>query len=100
MAAAIWSCPTSVMLDYPFASFVRFLRNHGLLKVVDRPQWYTVAGGAREYVNRLAGTCTSHILPRVHSSFWRGKHRIGSSISCHSRRYTAIARKFAALNGN
>ena len=56
MAAAIWSCPTRLMLDYPFASFARFFRNHGLLKVVDRPQWYTVAGGAREYVNRLSTT--------------------------------------------
>ncbi len=56
MAAAIWSCPTHLMLDYPFASFARFFRNHGLLKVVDRPQWYTVNGGAREYVNRLAAT--------------------------------------------
>jgi len=56
MAAAIWSCPTRLMLDYPFASFARFFRNHGLLKVVDRPQWYTVAGGAREYVKRLSAT--------------------------------------------
>ena len=54
MAAAIWSCPTRAMLDFPFASFARFFRNHGLLKVVDRPQWYTVPGGARQYVTKLA----------------------------------------------
>ncbi len=53
MAAAIWSCPTRAMLDYPFASFARFFRNHGLLKLTDRPQWRTVAGGARQYVDRL-----------------------------------------------
>ncbi len=56
MAAAIWSCPTQLMFDYPFASFARFFRNHGLLEVVDRPQWFTVAGGAREYVKRLSAT--------------------------------------------
>ncbi len=56
MAAAIWSCPTKVMLEYPFASFARFFRNHGLLQVTDRPQWYTVAGGARQYVTKLAGS--------------------------------------------
>ncbi len=53
MAAAIWSCPTRTMLDYPFASFARFFRNHGLLDLTNRPQWRTVAGGARHYVERL-----------------------------------------------
>ncbi len=54
MAGAIWSCPTSEMLDYPLASFARFCLNHGLLQVTNRPQWYTVDGGSREYVQRLA----------------------------------------------
>jgi predicted NAD/FAD-binding protein len=54
MAAAIWSCPMSAMLGYPVATFVRFCHNHGLLQVTDRPQWYTVAGGARQYVQRIA----------------------------------------------
>jgi len=53
MAAAIWSCPTRTMLEYPFASFARFFRNHGLLALTDRPQWLTVAGGAYRYVERL-----------------------------------------------
>ena len=35
MAAAIWSCPTQAMLDYPLTTFVRFCRNHGLLQVFD-----------------------------------------------------------------
>jgi predicted NAD/FAD-binding protein len=54
MAAAIWSCPTRTMLDYPFATFARFCHNHGLLQVENRPQWHTVRGGGREYVRRLA----------------------------------------------
>ena len=54
MAAAIWSCPTRQMLDYPLATFVRFCHNHGLLQIADRPQWLTVRGGGREYVRRLA----------------------------------------------
>ena len=53
MAAAIWSCPTGQMLDYPFATFVRFCRNHGLLQINDRPQWRTVKGGGREYIQKL-----------------------------------------------
>jgi predicted NAD/FAD-binding protein len=53
MAAAIWSCPTGQMLDYPLATFVRFCANHGLLQVLDRPLWRTVKGGGREYVKKL-----------------------------------------------
>jgi len=55
MAAAIWSCPTTAMLDYPLAGFVRFARNHGLLQIFDRPQWHTVSGGGRQYVQRIVG---------------------------------------------
>lgn len=54
MAAAIWSCPAGKMLDMPLATFVRFCRNHGLLQLVNRPQWRTVLGGGRQYVRRIA----------------------------------------------
>ncbi len=54
MAGAIWSCPTRTMLDYPLSTFANFCANHGLLQVENRPPWYTVRGGAREYVKRLA----------------------------------------------
>lgn len=53
MAAAIWSCPTQQMLAYPFQTFVRFCHNHGLLQILGRPQWMTVAGGSRNYVSLL-----------------------------------------------
>ncbi len=53
MAAAIWSCPPQVMLDFPLQTFARFFDNHGLLDIADRPQWRTVTGGSREYVRRL-----------------------------------------------
>lgn len=53
MAGCIWSCPTRQMLTFPVATFVRFCHNHGLLQVNDRPQWHTVRGGARHYVERM-----------------------------------------------
>jgi uncharacterized protein len=54
MAAAIWSCPMATMLAYPLATFARFCHNHGLLQVENRPQWFTVRGGARQYVRSIA----------------------------------------------
>lgn len=53
MAAAIWSTPSADVLDFPAASFMRFFANHGLLKVRNRPGWRTVAGGSRQYVQKL-----------------------------------------------
>lgn len=53
MAAAIWSAPAVSMLDCSAAAFVRFFDNHGLLLLRDRPQWRTVSGGSRTYVNKL-----------------------------------------------
>jgi predicted NAD/FAD-binding protein len=53
MAAAIWSCPLNEMKEYPAKTFLQFFYNHGLLTVTDQPQWYTVAKGSREYVNRI-----------------------------------------------
>ncbi|HEX4880634.1 MAG TPA: FAD-dependent oxidoreductase, partial [Limnobacter sp.] len=37
MAAAIWSCPSEQMLQFPLATFVQFCHNHGLLQVENRP---------------------------------------------------------------
>jgi predicted NAD/FAD-binding protein len=49
----IWSCPTDQMLAFPVATMVRFCHNHGLIQVTNRPQWYTVDGGARQYVQKI-----------------------------------------------
>jgi uncharacterized protein len=53
MLGCIWSCPTSQMLQFPVATMVRFCHNHGLLQVNDRPQWWTVAGGAKHYIEKI-----------------------------------------------
>lgn len=53
MAGCIWSCPTEQMLAFPLATFVRFCHNHGLIQVNNRPQWHTVTGGARHYVQKM-----------------------------------------------
>lgn len=53
MAAAIWSSPAEDMRDFPFLSFARFFANHGLLDLVDRPDWETVRGGSRAYVQAM-----------------------------------------------
>ncbi len=53
MIGCIWSCPTDQMLQFPVSTLVRFCHNHGLIQVTNRPQWWTVAGGARHYVEKI-----------------------------------------------
>lgn len=53
MAAAIWSAPTKTMLEHSAAAFIRFFDNHGLLRLSGQPQWRSVAGGSRTYVERM-----------------------------------------------
>jgi uncharacterized protein len=68
MLGCIWSCPTSQMLQFPVATMVRFCHNHGLLQVNDRPQWWTVAGGAKHYVEKIiANIADKRLNTPVHS---------------------------------
>ncbi len=53
MLGCIWSCPTDQMLRFPVSTMIRFCHNHGLIQVANRPQWWTVAGGARQYVEKI-----------------------------------------------
>jgi predicted NAD/FAD-binding protein len=53
MLGCIWSCPTDQMLKFPVATMIRFCYNHGLIQVSNRPQWWTVTGGARHYVEKI-----------------------------------------------
>lgn len=55
MAAAIWSSPSALIARFPAVSFLRFFANHGLIRLADRPQWLTVDGGSRAYLDRLIG---------------------------------------------
>lgn len=53
MGAAIWSSTLADMRAFPLAFFARFFLNHGLLDVTNRPQWYVIKGGSREYIKPL-----------------------------------------------
>ena len=61
MCGAIWSCPPGEMLRFPALNLIRFMANHRLLSASGQPQWYTVTGGAREYVTRLTASFANRI---------------------------------------
>jgi uncharacterized protein len=54
LVGAVWSCPTGTALRYPARYLFAFLANHGMLSVSGAPQWRTVTGGSRGYVEKAA----------------------------------------------
>lgn len=65
MGAAIWSTDPARMLEFPACYFVRFLHNHGMLTVDQRPQWLAIRGGSARYVERLTAGFRDRI--RLHT---------------------------------
>ena len=53
MVAAIWSMPFQKAKEMPLKLFLNFFTNHGLFKLKNRPQWYTVSNRSRTYVKKV-----------------------------------------------
>ncbi len=53
LVSAVWSADPEQMWTFPVGFLARFLDNHGLLSLRDRPQWRTVEGGSWSYVDAL-----------------------------------------------
>ena len=53
MVSAIWSMPPDNAKNMPIKFFLKFFQNHGLFKLKNRPQWYTVKNRSIEYVNEV-----------------------------------------------
>jgi len=53
MSSAVWSTPPARMLQFPARTLLRFFHNHGFLGLHTQHQWWTVDGGAQQYVLRL-----------------------------------------------
>ena len=102
-AAAIWSSSSRQMADYPAAAFVRFYRNHRLLEVDLKPNWKTVEGGSRSYVEALrrgfrGELLLGHAVERIERSpgrttiHARGEARSYEAVvlACHSDQALAM----------
>jgi len=53
MVSAIWSMPPFEASQMPLTFFLSFFKNHGLFKLKDRPQWYTVTNRSKTYVDKI-----------------------------------------------
>ena len=53
MVSAIWSMPPYEANKMPLKFFLKFFQNHGLFKLKNRPQWYTVTNRSKTYVQKI-----------------------------------------------
>jgi predicted NAD/FAD-binding protein len=65
MSSAVWSTPPELMQSFPAITLLRFFHNHGFLGLDTQHPWFTVVGGSRAYVEKLAAP-------------WRERIRLGS----------------------
>jgi predicted NAD/FAD-binding protein len=62
MGAAIWSTAAEKTTEMPAAFYIRFFKNHGLLQVFNRPQWFVIKGGSKSYVKKIIAGFKENIL--------------------------------------
>jgi predicted NAD/FAD-binding protein len=77
VVSCVWSMDAGTALDYPARYLFRFLSHHGMLTVKGSPQWRTVIGGSRTYVDAIAAR-----LPDV---------RTGRSVSTVRRNESSVS---------
>jgi predicted NAD/FAD-binding protein len=83
LGAAVWSADPASFDAYPAVTLFRFLANHGLLGLRDRPQWLTVVGGSRHYVDAL-------------TERFRGEIRLGTPVLGLRRDDTGVTLRTAS----
>ena len=66
-ASAVWSADPAQMWSFPASFMAEFFENHGMYSLRDRPQWRTVSGGSRSYVEAI-------VAP------WRDRVRTGAPV--------------------
>jgi uncharacterized protein len=77
MVGAIWSMPPDLAKKMPLFLFLNFFKNHGLFKIKNRPQWYTVTGRSKVYVNKVLKTISGEYFKNYEiKSVYRNKKSV------------------------
>ena len=90
MMGCIWSCPTDQMLQFPVATMIRFCHNHGLIQVSNRPRWFTVKGGSKNYVQKIVGDVLDKRLNTPVSLIERDESGVRIVTQDHAERFDEV----------
>jgi predicted NAD/FAD-binding protein len=90
MMGCIWSCPTDQMLQFPVATMIRFCHNHGLIQVSNRPRWFTVKGGSKNYVQKIVADLRDKRLNSPVSLIERDESGVRIVTQDHAERFDEV----------
>ena len=90
MMGCIWSCPTDQMLAFPVATMIRFCHNHGLIQVSNRPRWFTVKGGSRNYVEKIVSKISDKRLNTPVQLIERDEQGVRVITQGHAERFDEV----------
>jgi len=77
MVSAIWSMPPYEASQMPLSFFLNFFKNHGLFKIKNRPQWFTVSNRSKTYVNKILSNISGEYYKNYKiSKIVRGDNRV------------------------
>jgi predicted NAD/FAD-binding protein len=90
MMGCIWSCPTDQMMQFPVATMIRFCHNHGLIQVSNRPRWFTVKGGSKNYVQKIVADLRDKRLNSPVSLIERDESGVRIVTQNHAERFDEV----------
>ena len=61
LISSIWSTPNKLSMKQPLSNIVSFFQNHKLFNFIDRPQWRTVKGGSKNYIQKMVNNTKMNI---------------------------------------
>ena len=98
LVSCVWSAGRETTLIYPARYLFRFLDHHGMLQVGGSPQWYSIVGGSRTYVQRLAGLLSNVRAAHAVTAVTRGAG--GVQIRDVTGRVTSVDRVVIATHAD
>lgn len=64
MACALWSGPSTSIKSFPIRYFVRFMHNHKMLSLTERPLWRVVKHGSKTYIEAFLDQFSGTVYTR------------------------------------
>jgi predicted NAD/FAD-binding protein len=91
-ASAVWSADPEQMWSFPASFMAEFFENHGMYSLRDRPQWRTVSGGSRSYVEAIVAPWRDRVRTAAPV---RGIERLGDRVrieadGCESEEFDQV----------
>lgn len=53
MVSALWSATPERVKEFPIKHLIEYMSKHGMMKLINRPEWLVIKGGSKRYISAL-----------------------------------------------